>query len=331
MQHPVTIALQEKGGNMVVLNTVEEAINYLVQLDDGTEPDEVVFEGELAILHIEVDGDRYHATIPGELARGLWQFQEAVYSAAAYALTGVEDIRKLTAEQRTALEFVFHVTEGSTDIWAALGGFLEKIGEGFSNMDALSKARVMILIAIIIAGGYGFGKYADVFGDIRKEEIKAGQIVALEAQRTNQMEIFTNALAQNKVAQKFDNAITEGTKAIARSASDATQLKVGLTVLNSDDIRELNKRAPRVATIPEVLDTKFRIFKVDVRDPGLAKYVLAGAGTGEFVASIDEANFTQEDLAKVLDAAQRREEIRLEVLIARSKGDIRSAQIMQVF
>lgn len=89
---------------MVVLNTVEEAINYLAQLDDGTEPDEVVFEEELATLHIEVDGDRYHATIPGELARGLWQFQEAVYSAAAYALTKCAASPVQVSRLRSSLE-----------------------------------------------------------------------------------------------------------------------------------------------------------------------------------------------------------------------------------
>ena len=83
-------------------------------------------------------------------------------------------------------------------------------------------------------------------------------------------------------------------------------------------------------TTAEVLDMSFRIFKVDVREVGEAKYVLAGAGTGEFIATLNEANFEQAELDRVLQAAQKREEIRLEVLIARNKMGIRSAQIMQV-
>lgn len=315
----------------ITLSTAEEALAHLQALENGERPDAIEFDGELKWLHIRIDGPRYHATVPGELARGLWQFQEAVYSAAAYALTGVGDIRKLNFEQRAALELVFEVKEGSSDLWAALSGFLEKLGEGFANMDPLTKSRVIIVVALIVAAGYGFGKSADVFGDVRKEEVKAHQVVALEEQQTKQMEVFAKALAGNRAAQKFDEAVTEGTKAIARSAPDATQIDVGRTKLDAEKIQELNRRAPRVATIPDVLDLKFRIFKVDVREPGVAKYVLSGEGTGEFVATLNEANFSQDELAKVLEAARMREEIRLEVLIGRSKGEIRSAQIMQVF
>ncbi|WP_313082544.1 hypothetical protein [Pulveribacter sp.] len=314
----------------ITLSSVEDAIAYLERLESGVQPDDITFEGELQWLRIRVEGERYHATVPGELARGIWQFQEAVYSAAAYALTGVGDIRKLTADQRSALELVFEVKDGSSDFWAALSGFLNKIAEGCANMDPVTKARLLIVIALIVAGGYGFGKAVDVFGDVRKEEIKAQQVLGLEQQQTRQMEIFTEALAGNKVAQKFDEAVTEGTKAIARSAPDATEIDVGRTKLDAERIEELNRRAPRVQTVPDVLDTSFRIFKVDVREPGVAKYVLAGDGTGEFVATLNEANFSQADLTRVLEAAQKREQIRLEVLIARSKGEIRSAQIMQV-
>lgn len=315
----------------ITLSSAEEALAYLVQLENDLQPEEIRFEKELSWVHIRVSGERYHATLPGELARGIWQFQEAIYSAAAFALTGAGDIRKLTSEQRSSLELVFEVSEGSTDLWAACSGFLDKLGEGFKDMDALSKARTIIVVALIVAAGWGFGKSADVFGDIRKEEVKAEQIVAIEQQQTKQLEVFAKALIQSSVAQKFDQAVTEGTRSIARAAHDATSIEVGRTVIDSEGIQELNKRAPRVSTVADVLNLEFRIFKVDVREPGLAKYVLAGKGTGEFVAAINENNFTNEELAKVLDAAQKRLPIRLEVVIARSKGEIKSAEIMQVF
>lgn len=314
----------------ITLSSVEEALGYLACLEAGAAPDDVNFAGELSRLHIRVDGPRYHATVPGELARGLWQFQEAIYSAAAFALSGTGDIRKLTSEQRSSLEFVFEVSEGSTDLSSILSGFFEKLGEGFASMDAKTKSVTIVLVALVLAGGYGFGRSADVFGDIRKEELKTQQVVALEKERTNQIELFARALAQSSAAQKFDDAVSEGTRAVARAAPDAVEIAIGRTKLDSERIQDLNKRAPRVSTVSDVLDLKFRIFKVDVREPGVAKYVLAGEGTGEFVATLNEANFSRSELARVIEAAGKREEIRLEVLIARSKGEIRSAQIMQV-
>jgi len=315
---------------LVTLNTVEEAIACLARLQDGEDIGKVEFAGELSGLHIKVDGDKYHATVPGELARGLWQFQAEVYEAAAYALTGQSDIRRLTSEQRSDLELIFKVKEGSSDFWAALGGLFERLGEGFKDMDGAHKARTLILIALIVAGGYGFGKGAEVFRDIRKDEEATRVTEIREAAQTEQIKVFADAIAQSTIAQKFDQAMTKGVKDIVRSAPDAREIKAGRTVIDADDIQELNRRATRVTSTADVLDLQFRIFKVDVRDVGVAKYVLAGSGTGEFVATLNEADFTKDELVKILEAAQKREDIRLAVVVTRRHGEIRSGQIVQV-
>jgi len=315
----------------VELSSIEQALDYLEKLETGQNLDAPVFGEKLSTLCIRVEGARYHASISGELARGLWHVQEAIYSAAAYALTGHEDIRKLTTEQRLALDLVFEVEEGSTAFKAALKELFGKIGEGFINMDAQTKSRTIIVVALVVAGGFCIGGSLDVSRDIRKDKIKAQQNIDIQKQMIRQMEVFMNAMAQSPIAQKFDQAITEGARAIVRSAPDATSIDIGHTHIDAEKIQELNKRAPRVSTVPEVLDMDFRIYKVDMREPGIAKYVLAASGTGEFVAMLNEANFSEGDLTRVLEAVQKRESIRLEVLIARSKGEVRSAQIMQVF
>lgn len=315
---------------MVTLNTVEEAIACLARLQNGEDIGKVEFAGELADLHIKVDGEKYHATVPGELARGIWRFQAEVYEAAAYALTGQSDVRKLTSEQRSDLELIFKVKEGSSDFLATLGRLFERLGDGFTNMDDAHKTRTLILIALIIAGGYGFGKGADVFRDIRKDQEATALAEVRESAQTEQLKIFAEAIAQSKVAQRFDQAMTNGVRDIARSAPEATEIKAGRTIMDADDIQELNKRAPRVNSTADVLDLQFRIFKVDVRDVGTAKYVLAGLDTGEFVATLNESDFTKEELAKILAAAQNREDIRLAVVVTRRHGEIRSAQIAQV-
>ena len=315
---------------MITLNTVEEAIACLVRLQHGEDVGKVEFAGELASVRIKIDGEKYHATVPGELARGIWLFQKEVYEAAAFALTGQSDIRKLTSEQRSDLELVFKVEEGSSDFWAALGGLFERLGDGFKNMDDAHKTRTLILIALIVAGGYGFGKGADVFRDIRKEQENTRATEIRETAQTEQMKVFADAIAQSKVAQKFDHAMTNGVRDIVRSAPDATEIKAGRTVIDAEDIQELNKRASRVTPTADVLDMQFRIFKVDVRDVGIAKYVLAGPGTGEFVATLNEADFTKVELVKILEAAQKREDIRLAVVVTRRHGEIRSGQIVQV-
>ena len=88
----------------IAINSLEDAIAFLQANDDNAA---YTLAGEFFQLKIKVDGARYHSSIPGELARGLWQFQEALYKAVAFSLHGVEDIRKLTAEQREDFEPMF--------------------------------------------------------------------------------------------------------------------------------------------------------------------------------------------------------------------------------
>jgi len=94
----------------VALKSVEEALDYIAKLQHGQADDfAVMFDGELKALHINVDGPKYHSSVPAELARGLWEYQEALYRAAAFAITGTDDIRVVvqsdsplvTADNRT--------------------------------------------------------------------------------------------------------------------------------------------------------------------------------------------------------------------------------------
>lgn len=315
---------------MVQVSTVEEALACLASIEAGEQIDEITLAGELSTLKIWMDGPKYHASIPGELARGLWEFQEAIYKAAAFALTGSEDIRKLAAAQRENLELVFEVSEGSLDIGAKIAEICTEIVKGISNMSEINRIRTYLCIALIIAGGVVAWKALDVSGEAKKEQVKAELAIGLEAERTRQLDIFAGAVRQEPILQRFEKASEEGTKSIVRSASDATAIRVGRTQFDRDDIDEVTRRAPRTQTVSDVISMEFRIFKVEVREADIRKYVLAGQGTGEFVATMDENQFTQQEIAAVMAAANERRPISLEVLIAKANGTIRSAQIMQV-
>lgn len=71
-----------------VISTVADALDVLQKLDDPTIaiPAEINFEGNLAVFKVVITGDHYHGTVPGELARGIWEYQEAIYRAVAFAL-----------------------------------------------------------------------------------------------------------------------------------------------------------------------------------------------------------------------------------------------------
>jgi hypothetical protein len=315
---------------MKTISTIEEALEYITTAQGKGVADDFTLSGELATLRITIDGEKYHSSVPTELARGLWQLQEQLYGAVAHILRGSADIRKLTAEDRDAFELVFEVRNGCSELVANVGKFFEKLGEGLSNMDDTNKRKALVAIAVLVALGYIGGKVADDVAGVKKEQITGTQAIGLEKERTKQLEEITKAMREQPAVLQMRDAFSEGGRAVVRSASDAKEIKIGHTHLYGDDIQEVTRRAPRTQTVPDVINMEFRIFKVDVRNEGEMKYVLAGQGTGEFIARIDESQFTTAELSAMLNAAQERRHIRLEVLLLRSNGAIKSAQILQV-
>lgn len=199
---------------MTTISTLDEALAFLASPDyDAT----IELTGALVQLHIEVDGARYHSTMPGELARGIWDLQEALYKAAAFALTGSDDIRRLSAPQRQQLELVFVVKDGSTDLLASLQGFFTALGEGFKTMDDRTKAKTLIAIAAIVTGYLWGDSLLEGYFTQQGRLLDAQTRQALDEGENERLKIVRDMIAEQRTVARFDEAMDAGARAIARS------------------------------------------------------------------------------------------------------------------
>lgn len=320
-----------KDSMTITISTLEEALDFLsyYEADQESAPD-VVFAGEINLLRAGIEGNRYHSTIPGELARGLWEFQEAMYKAVAFALYEVEDIRKLTAAQRRDFELVFKVSEGSTDLAAMLEGFFKKLGEGFLTMDSKHKAYTLVAIAAIVGASLAASKIIEINAAVRTEEVKAQLNISLEAEKTKQFEVFGRVANGSPVTSKFSKAVEDGSRAIVRSVPDAESVKIGRVKLDRVDIEEVNQRAVKEKASADILTEDFVIFGTQSRDSGFTKYLLARRDGSEFYVTVSHEEHKPEDLDKIWAAARDRKPIALEINATFIRGVVRSAQIVKV-
>lgn len=305
------------------LETAIEAIDFLTQFREKEIDQEIEFTGELVKFDLVIEGPGFCATVPGELARGIWELQESLYKAAAFALTGSEDIRRLSAVQRQNLELIFEVKEGSTELLASLDKFFTALGDGFKSMSESNRKKTLICIAIIIAGT--FLSYRGIDGYLENQE--------KDAQRDHEiklMQIVRDAALAGQAIDKFDKAVEDGAKSVIRGAPTATGIKFNSATFDQDQIQAVNQRAARVRSIAESVEDEFRIYSGDSHSSDSTRFTLGGSDGQEFAVSVNDSDLSKEDLEKIWNAFKARARIKLEVTITRNRGVIRSAQITNV-
>ena len=313
---------------MTTISTPEEALAFLAGA--GTE---ATFDlsGPLAALHIEVDGSRYHSTLPGELARGIWDLQESLYKAAAFALIGTDDIRRLSATQRQQLELVFTVKAGSTDLLASLETFFAALGEGFKTMDGPNKAKVIIAIAVIVAGYLWGDSLLDGYYTHQGRLLDAQTRQAESQHENDRLKIVRDMVAEHPAVARFDEAMDAGARAITRGAQDASSLRIGPQQIDSAQIQYVNQRAARVPSTSATVTEAFAVFQADTHSHESTKYMLGRPDGTEFAVTVIHESLSPDDLEKLWAAARQRRRIELEVTITTNKdGVVRNAQIISV-
>jgi len=321
------------------ISTVEEALAYIA----GNHPENEVVEfgGALSAFHAHIDGKNYHASIPAGLARGLWELQEELYRAAAFALYGDESIKRLTEEQKEKFELVFQVSEGSLDLLAPLETFFKELGEGFKNMDSGHKMKTLIAIAVIMAAAWGGvtvyqslaenkQKIAEIEADTKDKQGVRDMVLAQDASRAEQLKVIADIVRRDPVAGRFAKATENGTRAIIKGASDATQIKIGDAHFDRDAIVEVNQRATREAAQAHIVTDEFRVVRGDARDGGVTRFWLVDSKGIEFSGIVIDEDFDGKGLNQLWDAFRRRSKLKLEINTTVVRGQIKNASILRV-
>lgn len=142
---------------MLKLQSIEDALAFVVQQPGDGAPkfEGVEITGDWAALDIRITGKNYHGTVPGNLARGLWELQQELYRAVAFAKYGVDDIRRIPKQELEQYTLVFKVEEGSSWLTAPIDKFLETLSNAMAGMTSEEKAKLVVKIGLIIATTWG--------------------------------------------------------------------------------------------------------------------------------------------------------------------------------
>lgn len=311
----------------IKLDSIENALELLRDLNnDNLEINDfnLTLSGELEFIQLIIDGPHFFGTVTGELTKGIYDYQVALYRAAAFALYGTPDSRRLNYEQRNQLELVFKVTEGSSNLLAPIVDSLNCLKECLSGMSSRAKAITIISVALILAGGYTYIQKNDNDTKIAiaQEETKRGETIKDTA---------IGVLAQSQIANQYAEANKNGLISIAKSAKDATSICLGKSKLDIDAIKDINRKAERTKPTAEIPDGPFIIHELDIRESGLTSFSVCDNEGREYTVSAPHTEFQQDQLSKIWSAASSRQPVNLTVnLTVASDGTIRKTQLISI-
>ena len=329
---------------VLTIESVEFALNLIQELQNGKEmsfPDRIEFKGDLGKLVINIEGGRYHATIPGNFARGIWEFQQEVYRAVGTVLNGNADLRKVPKEALDQYNLIFKVSEGSSDLQADTSGFFTALGKGLSDMSDMNKLIAIIGVAVVFSFGFASSNIgtawvsahyaaenAAVEAEVEKARIDAE--LAKERERTEQIKALT---ASNNVVKEFSAAIENGTKQVIKSVPDASAAYIAGSSFDRQAIIDINSRASRESRESAELTEDFKIIGFK-RPEGsdIGRYTLASK-SGEISAILDmsaDGPFTQEQIQHFWNAGLSQSPITLTVETKMVGGQIKQALISDI-
>lgn len=308
--------------NQIEVSTADQAYELLKKLlsedyDQSIDPSSLKFSDELQRISLTISGDQYKGTITGSLARGIWEFQQEIYRAVAFGVTGIDDIRKVSAALGP-YTLVFKVQEGSSLIEASLKELIEACKDGFLTMESRHKAIVLIVAVIVLGTGWSVSSVLD-----SKTKID------LDKEKTAQMSLIAEASRQIPVAERWSKAGTNGTRALVKSVPDADFIEFGGARLEKEQIQEINSRAARGASETNSVSGRFRIIGFKRQADGISRFTL-GSKDGEIPVVLDEQTFEQDQLSLFWLAAQHDSLIDLEIQITSVGGSFRGAWVSDI-
>lgn len=284
----------------IVITSEEDAYNILRAAKDGelTPFGKLVFQG-WPTLNIYLQGEKFHQSITPTVMRGLLEFQKGIYQSYAAAKYDLPT-KRLSEEERKALEIRVDVSDGSSDLDINFQELAVKLIEQIGGkMDPVHALVTVVSIAVLYFGTSSYKSYLENRKDIRAREITDDtQKKTLEAmqfasaQETERLKILTD-LAKNdhrienisRIAYEAQTEIVKSMAAGDKASIDGIELPPGLA-------ESLTRNARRKST--EVrLDGVYRLVKLDWTDPLKFRVRVFSIETGtEFDADVQDDSLT---------------------------------------
>lgn len=325
--------------DVVKVCTEDEAYSFIERYLAGKSlPESISFSGWPS-LTFRLTGEKFDRSLTPSVMKGFIELQDQLNKSYALARYGVPDARKLSKEEREALEIEVKVGKGSSIVEVNMDGFLTKLLHELVGKMGPQEIMITALGAAVIFGGVAAFKLflnnrkevrlAEIASESAKEHLKTMHVMS--EQETKRFELMTKLVSEKPLLDNMERMSYDAKTELLKSFIKADSAQIDGVTLDPELARELTANARRRSTEMRI-DGVYRIEEVNNTDPESFKVKVRDVKSDKRLLCVVQDIFLDESGNK--EALQRaeweRKPVHLSINAKHVDGDIRSAVILYV-
>lgn len=292
----------------LVIKNEDSAWEYIKQALEGSYNNEVV---ELSfdnwpVFKLNVKGDRYDSTLPTSLMKSLIELQghlNRVYAEVVYG----KSAKSLTTEERSALEIVYKVEKGSSQVFADLSGFFSEMGK--SAMEKMTGKQVVSVVAGVAAMFVAGGTYEAYLDNSTKTK-------AEQNRHELEMALVQNQPRLRSIQQEQRDTYTN----LLKSVSDADNVTVGQTRISKSQIETITKQERQTSEVTRI-DDSYLISSLKIKPDSYRIEIMRESDGVVIVTELFKGHLTIAEMEKITKAFMTEKPVNLKV-VGRVRGNV---------
>lgn len=303
--------------NTVTVQNEEDAFELVQKALDGNFESDVVEVGFSGWpkFEVTVKGDRYDSSVTTSLMRSLVELQSVLNRIYAEVLYG-KTAKSLTDEERQAIEIVFHVKEGSSNVVADLSGFFTELGK--SAMEKMTGRQVVTTVvgaAAIWGTTSSFGSYL-----AHQEKMLS---------EANRHSITNQLIANQPKLMQIQNERDSNYTNILKSVSDAEHVEIDGEKITKGEL-ELIVKPERKSSELKRIDGLYLVSSLKRRTDKYRIEIIRQSDDRVFTCDLFKGHLSMSEMTSITNSFTTETAIKLNV-VARVRGEvINSANIVGV-
>lgn len=289
-------------------------------------------------------GESFNRTVTASLMSGMINFQDDLYRAAARILKNDGRITRLTNKEKSELELIFSVNNGSSEL-EAQGAKQLRVFEKI--MEKLSGKQILIAILVFLIlffGTEGVKLYLSHVEAMQKIEAELkGQEIKLQERkdlydllkRTNgdkeKTILFKKAASLSSASKDITDYSNHAVDEILRHSGDASEVEYQGVTFDSSVISDITSRRRSKSENVTIKD-KFLVTAVETDDTSTYRVHLASLSNDlVFIADLEDPLVSSRYQKAIQNAEWTHKPVMVHVVGRRVGQNIRDAKITKAF